>query len=287
MVLFIQVNFKMTRSKSITPPIKTQGIKTKLLPFIENSINQDYEKWIEPFMGSGVVGFNLASKDALYNDNNPHIIQFYQDLKDKTITPEIVRDHLENEGKLLLKTEGSHYYVVRNRFNEKGSSLDFLFLNRSCFNGMMRFNKKGKFNVPFCRKPNRFQKAYITKIVNQVKNVSLRLHSETKFSSHEFKQVIESATDRDLIYCDPPYIGRSTLYYTDWSDQDEISLFETLSQTKAKFILSTWSHTRYRRNEYLENYWKQFNVRTTEHFYHLGGNLNNRNSCVEAIVTNF
>jgi len=59
--------------------------------------------------------------------------------------------------------------TVRDRFNREASPYDFLFLNRACFNGMVRFNRKGGFNVPFCRKPDRFRPAYITKICNQLK----------------------------------------------------------------------------------------------------------------------
>ena len=69
------------------PPIKIQGIKTKLVPFIAASIYwDDNGTYFEPFMGSGVVGFNLQPKKAIFSDTNPYIIQFYKDLQNKIIT---------------------------------------------------------------------------------------------------------------------------------------------------------------------------------------------------------
>lgn len=78
-----------------------------------------------------------------------------------------MRQFLEIEGEELRITDGDHYYKVRERFNKHGKSLDFLLLNRACFDGMIRFNRAGGFNVPFCRNPERFSKALIAKIVNQ------------------------------------------------------------------------------------------------------------------------
>jgi len=151
------------------PPIKCQGIKTKLVNFIFQNIKWDEQgKWIEPFLGSGVVLFNANPQRALVSDTNKHIIKMYQDIQSGVLTPQSVRDFLEVEGKKLEESNGEYYYEVRDRFNENGSSFDFIFLNRSCFNGMMRFNKTGGFNVPFCRKPERFRTALITKIVNQI-----------------------------------------------------------------------------------------------------------------------
>lgn len=72
---------------------------------------------------------------------------------------------------MLSEMDERHYYYVRDRFNEDHNILDFLFLNRSCFNGMIRFNKNYRFNVPYGHKPQRFSKAYVTKIVNQVKHL--------------------------------------------------------------------------------------------------------------------
>ena len=64
--------------KVFVPPIKIQGIKTKLVPLIrQNVILNDNSVWIEPFMGSGVVGFNIAPRKAVFADTNPHIIAFF------------------------------------------------------------------------------------------------------------------------------------------------------------------------------------------------------------------
>ena len=74
------------------PPIKIQGIKTKLVPFIAKSIKWNGNgTYFEPFMGSGVVGFNLNPTKAIFSDTNPYIIQFYKDIQNKIITSKIVK----------------------------------------------------------------------------------------------------------------------------------------------------------------------------------------------------
>jgi len=90
-----------------------------------------------------------------------------------------------------------------------------------------------------------------------------------------------------LIYCDPPYYGRYVDYYNGWKEQDEEILFQMLKETKAKFILSTWHHNDWRENEMIKKYWNKFNIVTQDHFYHSGGNIENRRSVVEALVCNF
>jgi len=271
------------------PPIKSQGIKTKLVPWIRSIVPHEFSgRWIEPFMGTGVVAFNLAPKHALLCDTNPHLINFYQAIADGKITPEIVRQYLEKEGSILLKQGESHYYEIRDRFNNKHEPLDFLFLSRAGFNGMIRFNKKGGFNIPFCRKPQRFAQAYVTKIVNQVSYVKRLLEAKNfTFKCQAFEETILIGNADDIIYCDPPYIGRHVDYYNGWNEENERKLFDLLSKTKSKFILSTWHHNDFRENEYIESLWNKFNVLTREHFYHVGASENNRNPMIEAIVTNY
>jgi len=276
-------------SKIAVPPIKCQGIKTKLVPWIRAVVPGDFTgKWIEPFMGSGVVAFNVKPEKALLCDSNPHLIKFYNSIKNGKITHDLVRYFLREEGEKLKKEGQDYYYEVRERFNIDKEPLDFLFLNRSCFNGMIRFNKKGGFNVPFCRKPRRFEQAYITKIVNQVSYVQTLLnYHDFEFRCQNFEIAVTNASDNDIIYCDPPYLGRHVDYYNSWDEKHEIKLNELLNKSERKFILSTWHSNDYRENTYLNTIWCKFNILTREHFYHVGGFEKNRNPMLEALVTNF
>ena len=271
------------------PPIKSQGIKTKLVPWIKSIIPSDkIGVWVEPFMGTGVVAFNVAPKEALLCDTNPHLINFYSSIASGDITPLVVKLYLEHEGALLLSKGEDHYYFIRDRFNSTHSPLDFLFLNRAGFNGMIRFNRKGGFNIPFCRKPQRFAQAYITKITNQVNWASQIIkRNQFTFKCQDFVKTIAEASVDDIIYCDPPYIDRHVDYYNGWSEVHEGKLFSNLSAFKGKFILSTWHHNDYRDNEYIKTMWSAHNILTRAHFYHVGGKEVNRNPVFEALVTNY
>lgn len=275
--------------KIAVPPIKCQGIKTKLVPWIKAIIPDNFSgKWIEPFMGSGVVAYNVKPEKAILCDSNPHLIAFYNSIKNGKITFSFVSEFLKEEGEKLKNKGQEYYYEVRERFNNNKKPLDFLFLNRACFNGMIRFNKKGGFNVPFCRKPQRFEQAYITKIVNQVSYVQTLLnYHDFEFKCQDFEKTLRNTLEEDIIYCDPPYIGRHVDYYNSWDEKYEKKLNELLDKTKSKFILSTWHSNDYRQNTYLSTMWGKFNILTREHFYHVGGYEKNRNPVLEALVTNF
>jgi DNA adenine methylase len=273
---------------AIVPPIKSQGIKTKLVDWISTSVESiEYDRWVEPFMGTGVVGFNIRPQKALMCDSNPHLIKFYQSVQTKQITHLDVKKFLEKEGQKLLDSDGEYYYAVRERFNEFNQPLDFLFLSRSCFNGMMRFNRKGGFNVPFCKKPNRFAKALVTKITNQVKNVSQIIElGDFLFKHQNFEDTLKEVNSTDLVYADPPYIGRHVDYFDSWSEENEIKLNQGFINSKAKYVMSTWLSNKYRTNEYVFSIWRDAYIATKEHFYHVGGSTKNRNAVYEALLSN-
>ena len=271
------------------PPLKIQGIKTKLVPIIkQNIIINDNTVWVEPFMGSGVVGFNIAHKNAIFSDSNPCIIDFYNAIKTGKITSSIVRQFLETEGTKLLEKGELYYYEVRDRFNKDRNPLDFLFLNRSCFNGMMRFNKANEFNVPYGHKPNRFAKAYITKIVNQVDHVEKLLKiNNWVFLCQPSQKTISDAPKDAFIYCDPPYIGRHVDYYDSWNEECEFLLKKVLVDSQKLFMLSTWDFNSFRKNEYIDSVWSFCNKIDVEHFYHVGAKESNRNPIMEALLINY
>ncbi len=274
----------------IIPPIKSQGIKTKLVPWIQALVPPVKGRWIEPFLGTGVVAFNSGFHEALLCDINPHIIRFYLAIQAGEITPSYVREYLEKEGATLQKARDkgyAHFRVIKDRFNDSHNPLDFLFLSRTGFNGMMRFNRNGGWNIPFCQKPERFSRSYITKIVNQIHDVACLIQPKWEFKVQSFEKTIAQAAKNDLIYCDPPYLGRYVDYYSGWTEDDEKRLFDLLSSTTARFILSTWHHNDYRSNPMIEKLWSRFNLVTQDHFYHSGGKLENRKTIVEALIFNF
>lgn len=275
--------------KAITPkapPIKIQGIKTKLVPFIAGNLRWDGEgRWIEPFAGSFAVALNVAPQRALLADTNEHLIRFYQGIQSGTITPELVRAHLETEGATLLATGEEHYYSVRERFNKDKNPLDLVFLNRSCFNGIMRFNKKGGFNVPFCRKPERFRQALVTKICNQVAWAAGVMHGKDwVIKCQTWQETLAEAEAGDMVYMDPPYVGRHTDYYNQWSDEEADALASAIKLLPSGFAYSMWKENKYRENVHLIDHFADYHMVTFSHFYHVGASEELRNEMEEALV---
>lgn len=273
-------------SKAIVPPIKCQGIKTKLVDFLANSLVWDgRRRWIEPFLGSGVVLFSLQPEQALVADTNRHIINFYLALQVDAIHEEVVREYLTKAGERLAREGEQVYYEIRERFNASGESLDFLFLNRACFNGIIRFNRKGGFNVPFCRKPHRFSHAYVTKICNQVRRVrEIVQRYDWTFQAMDWQTTLDNAEDGDFVYCDPPYVARHCDYYNQWSSGDAVLLARRVQQLTCGYAVSMWLENRYRRNAHIDVDWQECTVRTFSHFYHVGSAERLRNEMMEALV---
>jgi DNA adenine methylase len=276
-------------TKVKVPPIKCQGIKTKLVPFILSNIKWNGEgRWIEPFLGSGVVLLNAQPKRALVSDTNKHIIGIYQAIQSEKLTASILKSFLEIEGSKLEKIGEPYYYEVRERFNAYGSYLDFIFLNRASFNGVVRFNSKGGFNVPFCHKTERFRQAYVTKICNQVAWASETIRGKDWiFNVQDWRETIKEVNSNDFIYLDPPYAGRSTDYFNTWSDKDAQDLTLAIKQLSCGFAYSMWYKNDYRENTQLTNDFSEYELALFEHFYHVGATESLRNPIQEALITKF
>jgi DNA adenine methylase len=154
----------------------------------------------------------------------------------------------------------------------------------------MRFNQKGLFNVPFCRKPNRFSQAYVTKIVNQVKNLYEAMRGKKwQFEVLDFQQTLAMARENDFVYADAPYAGRHVDYFNSWSNENENNLIRALQKLPCRFILSTWHSNEYRENHSIQSNWQdaRFFTKTCEHFYHVGATEELRNAMTEALIANY
>ena len=274
----------------LIPPIKCQGKKTKLVSHIKelySKLKLDNSVYYEPFMGSGIVGFNIEPERAIFSDNNPYIIKFYNSIKSNEIDLDTIRIFLEEEGKKLLESGKDYYNLVRDRFNKDSNILDFLFLNRCCFNGLMRFNRNGKFNVPYCKKDDKLSSDYIDKLIDQVKKVKelLDRHPDWQFICSDWKNIVKDAREEDIIYCDPPYLGLFSTYYTEYDINNEKELQDFLNNIcNSKWIYSSWKENKDKINEFILDLIGKYDSIDIEHRYQIGSKNEYRNKVVEILI---
>lgn len=270
------------------PPLKCQGIKTKLVNSILANVKwSGTGKWIEPFLGSGVVLFNALPSMAIASDINPCIIDFYSAIVDGIVTPVKTRRFLEHHGRKLEAGGKEYYDNMRDQFNNDRDPLKFLFLSRSCYNGLMRFNLSGEFNSPFCHKPGRFSTNYITKIEHQVMSIrEILLSHDYDFECKPWKEVVSIATETDFVYMDPPYSGRNTGYFGKWKESDDIGLIEFIKNCPCNCMMSTWKESGGRMNPLYHDLDEMDGVSIIdiEHHYHVGSTESLRNPVIEAIA---
>ena len=275
----------------IIPPIKIQGKKTKIVPKIMEiadgllSEHPEIDTWVEPFLGSGVVAFNCPGriKKVIVNDINPHIIKFYKGVADGIITSDRIREVFDIHNQNLLKDGYDYYNRIKDRFNQSFDTMDFLFLTRTGFNGVMRFNGSGKWNVPFCKLNNRLSKNVIDDLASSVDELSRLFKSkEFIFYNKSFEEVIESAPENSIFYCDPPYYGRQVQYFKGWGKEDEIRLNEMLKDKM--FIYSTWLEDGIRENMMINEYWGEYEIEGKKHKYNVAENAEKRNQVTEGLI---
>ena len=275
----------------IIPPIKIQGKKTKIVPKIMEiadgllSEHPEIDTWVEPFLGSGVVAFNCPGriKKVIVNDINPHIIKFYKGVADGIITSDRIKEVFDIHNQNLLKDGYDYYNRIKDRFNQSFDTMDFLFLTRTGFNGVMRFNNSGKWNVPFCKLNNRLSKNVIDDLVSSVDELSRLFKSkEFIFYNKSFEEVIESAPENSIFYCDPPYYGLQVQYFKGWGKEDEIRLNEMLKDKM--FIYSTWLEDGIRENMMINKYWGEYEIEGKKHKYNVAEKAEKRNQVTEGLI---
>lgn len=271
----------------IVPPFKTQGIKTKLAAFIkENSGFTPDLIWTEPFCGSGAAGFGAGAVNAVMRDRNPYIPEFYGLLVSGEETPESVRAFLTEQGKLLSAGGKDMWYGVRERFNREHSPLDFLFLNRTCFNGVMRFSKAGNYNTPFCGNPEKMTPEYADRIAAECGDVcALFRAGHWDFGCAEFRETLALCGKENFVYADPPYIGLTGYGSAAWTEEDEKDLYSALRSSGARFAVSSWQTAGGKTNPYPDTLWADCRKYYAAHRYTVGPTADLRPSVTEVLMT--
>jgi DNA adenine methylase len=180
----------------IKPFLKWAGGKTRLLAALRQSLPQRFNRYFEPFVGGGAFFFDLSPNVAVLGDSNPELINCYEVVRDQ---PEELIDSLSQ-----VRVNKTEFLRLRELEPEKlpivSRAARLIYLNKTCYNGLYRVNKQGRFNTPYGRHSN----------VKLVDVANLRAASESLKKAHllcaDFEVVLKTAKKGDFIYLDPPYV---------------------------------------------------------------------------------
>lgn len=266
------------------PIVKWVGGKRQLMFELLKNMPENYNRYFEPFIGGGALFFKLQPENAYISDMNEELISLYQ----------VVRDNVDELINDLQKHDISKEYFMeirnidrteeyKNWSNVKKASR-FIYLNRTCFNGMYRVNSKGEFNVPFGHYKN-------PRILdeNNLINCS-NLLQKTEIKHADFSEILKAVKKADFVYFDPPYVPLSetssfTSYTKDGFDMDMQfklrDVCDELDSMGVKFLLSN-SDTKLV-NKLYENY----NIKKVFASRQINANADGRGKITEVLVRNY
>lgn len=297
------------------PFLKWAGGKTQLLPEIKKRLPDKFNKYIEPFVGGGAVLFYLINdrdiNEVYINDINKELINCYDCVINHTDALimqlwalQSVYNHMEpNEQEEI-------YYKIRTVFNNDGDSYflkpslspiitemnvnnykvhraaKFIFLNKTCFNGLWRVNKNNEFNVPWNKKNKTllYEKDNLFEISEKLKNTTL--------FSYDYSKLIDYVDGNTFIYLDPPYkplnkTSSFNLYNKDnFTDDEQIRLKEfcdEVTKRGGKFMLSNSATD----DNFFEELYKDYKIEYIDARRQINSKGDKRGKIKEILITNY
>ena len=216
------------RSKILSKPlIKWVGGKRQLIEQIKKYMPQNFNNYVEPFVGGGALFFELKKNNSIINDFNAELTNLYEIVKSKP--NELIKDLKKH------KTTEDYYYTIREldrkdsykKLSKIKKASRFIYLNRMGYNGLYRVNSKGYNNVPFGK--------YINPMILDESNIlsCSRILQTTTILTGDFEQVKPYIKKGDFVYLDPPYVPvSSTANFTSYTPQG----FDFNMQIRLKFF---------------------------------------------------
>ena len=294
--------------KNVAKPfLKWAGGKGQLLNQFSEMYPQELadgkiETYMEPFAGGGAVLFHVLQnyniKKAYINDINKELINCYRCIK--ADVGEVVKQLTILEEEYLSSEDKTEYfYSVRDRYNEINLNghedyekcADFIFLNRTCFNGLYRVNKNGKFNVPH----GKYKNPMICDQVNLKLCSELLQKVEISFGSYE--QILDNADEKTFIYFDPPYrplLEKNSFVSYDKSgfdDEDQKKLAENYKKLNNKhcFVMLSNSDPKNTNEEdnFFDDLYNGFEIERVFAKRMINCQATKRGDITEIVVTNY
>lgn len=295
-------------SKKAKPFLKWAGGKTQLIEQIKNNLPEIVFKekftYIEPFVGSGAVLFWLLSefpnmKKAVINDINKELIDTYEVIAQNPHDLISILEILQNEYHELegnQEDKKQYYYEKRNLFNsrEQGKieqSALFIFLNRTCFNGLYRVNRKNEFNVPIgsYKKPTICDRENIMAVSDALQKVEI--------TCGDFEQTVQHVGENTLFYFDPPYkpLNQTSSFnsYTknEFDDKEQVRLrdfCDELAKKGHQWILSNSDvKGKDENNHFFDELYADFHIERVLAKRNINANPEKRGVLNELLITNY
>ena len=282
--------------KYIKSPLNYTGGKYKLLNSLFDIFPSNINTFVDLFAGGFNVGVNVNANKIICNDQINYLIELYEFLE-KSNTEDVIKKIYEiiNEFK-LSKLNADGYNALRERYNENKDILDFLVLTFYAFNHQIRFNNSQKFNTPFGKE----RSSYNDSIEKNLRDFCKALKEKNvEIYNTDFLSVnLSELSDKDLVYCDPPYLISTGSYndgkrgFKDWTEVEEkqlLGLLDELNSRGVKFALSNVLYHKGLSNDLLIEWSKKYNVHYIDKSYvNCSYHFKEKDAkTVEVVITNF
>lgn len=297
---------------NIKPFLKWAGGKTQLLSQITDNLPNNIKKikrYVEPFVGAGSVFLYLLSNNCfeeyIINDINHKLINLYKVVRDSN--DELIEElrnlkdtYLSLE---LIEQKEEFYYKIRDEFNEESSNnirmgALFVFLNKTCFNGLYRENSKGKFNVPFGKymSPGIYQENEIRDVSKVLNTKNSNGELKVKIFNTSFEKLNELIDNKTFVYFDPPYrpvtVGGFNSYNKSaFNDDTQIKLrdfYDDMDKKGAKLMLSNSDPRILDKNDdFFDSLYKKFSIQRVSANRMINSKGSGRGAISELLITNY
>lgn len=257
------------------PLIKWSGGKSDEIKQFIKYIPSDFDFYLEPFIGGGAVFFHLEPKKAVISDVHTELISLYQSIK-KGKSNEIYNfmEQTPNEEKM--------YYKIRDNMeinNELDMAKRFYYQRKTCYRGMLRYNKSGKFNIPF----GRYKTYNYTDLQNQH---YYNLLKNTEILCTDFSYIFENYNNsKNFMYLDPPYDSEFTDYgYCKFGKDEHIKLANYFKTTKIRCLLIIG------KTDFIQDLYKDYIVDEYDKKYKFklhSGRIDNKINTIHLVIKNF
>lgn len=232
---------------------------------------------VEPFVGGGALFFSRPWRSAMISDVNPFLINAYRRMQNEhSVVFRLVAEHFRNHSP-------TYYYKIRDRMSRSTieDAADFIYLNRSCFNGLFRVNLSGRFNVPIG------SKVYELRDSSEFEAWSDRLQ-RASIELCDFEEAIDRCGEGDFVFADPPYtVNHNENGFIEYNEkifswQDQVRLHDSLLRAEkrgAHFILTNADH------ETIRDLYADFSISTVERGSEMASRVSARRRTTEVVIT--